>query len=167
MTYLTGHASPHFTWAELGVTSATRTVHRDAMGVLASTILEPIRAHVGGPVRVNRPDLGLLGRGWRASQGIGSATSQHLVGQAVDLDIDGDLVAAQKRDRPRRVVAGQLGLRDRPQAEGRQTIQQQATFSAEGAVSGEAGESSNGDQAGWHLLQDDAGMVGHRLARDG
>ena len=93
MTYLTGHASPHFTWAELGVTSATRTVHRDAMGVLASTILEPIRAHVGGPVRVNRPDLGLLGRGWRASQGIGSATSQHLVGQAVDLDIDGDLVA--------------------------------------------------------------------------
>lgn len=93
MTSLTGHASPHFTWAELGVTTATPTAHRDSMAALASTILEPVRAHVGAVVRVNRPDIGLLNRGWRASQGIGSPTSQHLVGQAADLDIDGDLVA--------------------------------------------------------------------------
>jgi len=93
VTFLPGNASPHFSWAELGVTTATPAAHRDAMGVLASTILEPIRARVGAAVRVNRPDLGLNGRGWRASRGIGSATSQHLVGQAADIDIDGDLVA--------------------------------------------------------------------------
>lgn len=92
MTYLPGNASPHFSWAELGVTAATPAAHRDSMGVLAATILEPIRAHVGGVVRVNRPDIGLLNRGWRAAQGIGSPTSQHLVGQAADIDIDGDLV---------------------------------------------------------------------------
>lgn len=93
MTHLPGHASPHFLWSEGGVTTATPAAHRDAWGVLASTILEPIRAHVGGAVRVNRPELGLLNRGWRSERGIGSATSQHLVGQAADLDIDGDLVA--------------------------------------------------------------------------
>ena len=93
MTHLTGNASPHFSWAELGVTTATPAAHRDAMGVLAATILEPIRTHVGHAVRVNRPDVGLLNRGWRATRGIGSATSQHRVGQAADLDIDGDLVA--------------------------------------------------------------------------
>lgn len=93
MTFLPGNASPNFSWRELGVTTDTPTDERDAMGVLAATILEPIRAHHGGPVRVNRPDLGLNNRGWRASVGIGSATSQHLDGEASDIDIDGDLVA--------------------------------------------------------------------------
>lgn len=56
VTYLPGNASPHFSWAELGVTTATLAAHRDAMGVLASTILEPIRVHAGRPCGVNRPN---------------------------------------------------------------------------------------------------------------
>ena len=85
--------SPHFTAAELGVTTATPPAHLAALRHVAVDLLEPIRAHVGGPVRVNDPRVGLTGRGWRASPGSGSATSQHLRGEAVDLDLYGaDLV---------------------------------------------------------------------------
>lgn len=86
--------SPHFAGWELGVTSATPPPHVLALRELCETILEPIRLHVGGPVRINRPDIGITQRGWRdAKTNIGSATSQHKLGEAADPDIDGDLVA--------------------------------------------------------------------------
>lgn len=86
--------SPHFTAAELGVTSATPVAHVQALAALCLTILEPIREHVGRPVHVNRPDLWITSRGWRHPASlVGSRTSQHRKGEAADFDLGGaDLV---------------------------------------------------------------------------
>ena len=85
--------SPHFTADELGVLPNTPHAHVAALGHVCADLLEPIRAHVGGPMRVNDPRAGLSFRGWRPSPTVGSATSQHLKGEAADFDLFGaDLV---------------------------------------------------------------------------
>lgn len=85
--------SPHFTAAELGVTASTPPAHFEALRRVCTDLLEPIREHVGRPMRVNDPRAGLTMRGWRPSASVGSATSQHLKGEAADFDLYGaDLV---------------------------------------------------------------------------
>ena len=81
--------SPHFTAAELGVRADMPDAHLDALKRLCRDVLEPIREHVGGPMRVNDPKAGLTMRGWRPSASVGSATSQHLRGEAADFDLYG------------------------------------------------------------------------------
>ena len=84
----------HFTEAEAGITQDTPPEHRAAMVALLSTIVEPIRDHVGMPLFINRPKQGIAMRGWRPpSSTVGSPTSQHRLGQAIDFDLGGaDLV---------------------------------------------------------------------------
>lgn len=78
--------TPHFTARELGITDATPPEHVAALRVLATEILEPIRAYVGRPVVVTD--------GWRPpSAAYGSPTSQHRLGEAADIMVRGDLVA--------------------------------------------------------------------------
>lgn len=84
----------HFSAAEVGITTATPPPQRAAMMMLLATIMEPIRAHVGVPVFVNRPAQGITMRGWRPpGSGVGNPNGQHPLGEAVDFDLDGrDLV---------------------------------------------------------------------------
>lgn len=82
--------SPHFTLAEL--THTNRPFPNDPgpvqlanLKTLCETVLEPVRAHFGKPVRVNS--------GYRSAKvnaAVGSkAGSQHMLGEAADIEIDG------------------------------------------------------------------------------
>jgi hypothetical protein len=52
------------------------------MKLLASKIFEPLRSWVGGPIRINS-----FYRGPELNKAIGGSTkSQHMIGQAVDID---------------------------------------------------------------------------------
>lgn len=97
--------SRHFTLAELLVTSranfrqaqaeaASAPVTLGALGALARTILDPIRDHVGGPVRVNS---GLRCPALNAATPGASKTSQHVRGEAADIAVPG-WTDAQLRD---------------------------------------------------------------------
>lgn len=86
--------SPHFTLEEFtnsptakarGIPNIPNPERLKNMMDLAQTILEPVRAHFGKPIKINS--------GYRSpelNQAIGgSTTSQHSNGQAVDFEIDG------------------------------------------------------------------------------
>tara|TARA_R110000803_G_scaffold51266_3_gene106056 strand:- start:1013 stop:1474 length:462 start_codon:yes stop_codon:yes gene_type:complete len=70
------------TAARMDLNNAPDEAQLKRMGVLSEKIFEPLREHVGGPIRVNSffrsPEL-------NKSVG-GSSTSQHCKGQAMDLD---------------------------------------------------------------------------------
>lgn len=55
------------------------------MEALCRLVLEPIRAHFGRPIRINS---GYRSRTLNAAVG-GSNTSQHSLGQAADIEVDG------------------------------------------------------------------------------
>lgn len=87
--------SPHFTWGELTVTrnaalqAANRDVpeaHQRALVALATTILEPIRQHVGRPVVVTS---GYRCAALNAATDGASPTSQHMRGEAADIIVPG------------------------------------------------------------------------------
>jgi hypothetical protein len=58
----------------------------DRLAVLARTILQPIRDHVGRPVRINS---GFRSKAKNAATPGSSATSQHMYGEAADIAIPG------------------------------------------------------------------------------
>jgi hypothetical protein len=86
--------SPHFSLAEMTASDTARRigdanqpgpVETAALRTLCEKVLEPIRAHFGKPVRVNSGY-----RSPRTNAAVGSAdTSQHLRGEAADIEIDG------------------------------------------------------------------------------
>ena len=86
--------SPHFTLAELtrseaatrgGFSNTPSDEEIENLKALCETILEPIRAHFGKPIRVNSGY-----RGPEANKAVGGASSsQHCKGEAVDFEIDG------------------------------------------------------------------------------
>lgn len=82
--------SAHFSLAEMTRTSqpfpnSPGPVQTANLKALCEHVLEPVRAHFGKPVRVNS--------GYRSAKvnaAVGSkSTSQHLLGQAADIEIDG------------------------------------------------------------------------------
>lgn len=88
-----------FTWAELtrtstGIDNTPGPTARLNLQELVSTVLDPLRRHLGRPVRINS--------GFRSSrvnhQVRGSQRSRHLTGEAADIEVDGldahDIVAA-------------------------------------------------------------------------
>lgn len=70
------------TAARMNLNNAPDEDQIKCMGILSEKIFEPLRKHVGGPIRINSffrsPEL-------NKSVG-GSTTSQHCKGQAMDLD---------------------------------------------------------------------------------
>ena len=68
-----------------GINNNPTTAHRASMEALCLHILEPVRAHFGRPVRINS---GYRSRTLNAAVG-GSDTSQHSLGQAADIEVDG------------------------------------------------------------------------------
>lgn len=86
--------SPHFTLAEFtrSDTATARRIsnnptdaHIDALKLLCVHVLEPVRAHFGKPVRINS---GFRSAALNRSVG-GSASSQHMKGEAADIEIAG------------------------------------------------------------------------------
>ena len=84
--------SPHFTLGEMIATIrpehrdaqlAGATLRLDALRALCTSILEPIREHVGGPVRVIS---GYRSPALNAAVG-GSKRSQHMRGEAADIHL--------------------------------------------------------------------------------
>ena len=66
----------------LGLDNTPTEDHLDNMKLLASKIFEPLRSWVGGPIRINS-----FYRGPELNKAIGGSTkSQHMIGQAVDID---------------------------------------------------------------------------------
>lgn len=82
--------SPNFTMDELTKTSqpfanVPGPVETAKLRTLCEKVLEPIRAHFGKPVRVNSGY-----RSPRVNAAVGSkSTSQHMLGEAADIEIDG------------------------------------------------------------------------------
>ena len=86
--------SPHFSLAEMTASEKAReigdpnqpgTAALDCLKDLCVHVLEPVRAHFGKPVRVNSGFRAL-----RVNRAIGSKDgSQHRLGQAADIEIDG------------------------------------------------------------------------------
>jgi len=70
------------TAARMNLNNAPDEAQLKCMGILSEKVFEPLRKHVGGPIRINSffrsPEL-------NKSVG-GSTTSQHCKGQAMDLD---------------------------------------------------------------------------------
>ena len=66
----------------LGLDNTPTEEHLDNMKLLASKIFAPLRSWVGGPIRINS-----FYRGPELNKAIGGSTkSQHMIGQAVDID---------------------------------------------------------------------------------
>ena len=66
----------------LGLNNDPTKTHLTNMELLAEKIFEPLRKHVGGPIKINS-----FYRGPELNKAIGgSANSQHCKGQAIDLD---------------------------------------------------------------------------------
>jgi hypothetical protein len=86
--------SPHFTLRELcrSEAAARKGFPNDpppeaiaALKALCATVLEPLRGHVGKSIRVNSGY-----RGPQANAAVGGApTSQHVRGEAADIEVDG------------------------------------------------------------------------------
>jgi len=95
--------SPHFSLAEMtrseaatrkGFDNTPNQEQTENLKALCANILEPIRAAVGKPIRVNS---GFRGEKANASIG-GSKTSQHCKGEAADIEVDGfDNLAMAKK----------------------------------------------------------------------
>jgi zinc D-Ala-D-Ala carboxypeptidase len=86
--------SKHFSLSEFtksqtairrGINNKPTLAHRLAMGALCNAVLEPVRAHFGKPVRISS---GYRSKALNAAVG-GSNTSQHSLGEAADIEIDG------------------------------------------------------------------------------
>lgn len=89
-TRLDGQPGAFFSWAELtrtgtGLPNEPIPEHRLNLQVLTQVILDPLREHLGKPVRVTS--------GYRTPQVNarigGSKTSAHMTGEAADLKVDG------------------------------------------------------------------------------
>ena len=66
----------------LGIENTPTLNHRDNMVKLANEVFEPLRAYVGGPIKINS-----FYRSPELNKAIGgSAKSQHCNGQAIDID---------------------------------------------------------------------------------
>jgi len=86
--------SPHFSVAELsrseaaarnGIDNTPDAEALENLRALCDNVLEPLRAAVGKPLRVNSAY-----RGPKANAAIGgSKTSQHMTGEAADVEVDG------------------------------------------------------------------------------
>lgn len=86
--------SPHFTLSEctksataarLGIDNSPTAAEIDRMKAVCKAILEPVRAHFGKPVMINS-----FYRCPRLNAEVGSKpSSQHIMGEAVDLEIPG------------------------------------------------------------------------------
>lgn len=94
-----GQIGHFFSWAELTVSTAAARLGLDntptpeaqqAMQLLVANVLDPLRAGLGRPVRITS--------GFRASavnRAInGSPTSQHMLGEAADIKVEGVLAEA-------------------------------------------------------------------------
>ena len=86
--------SPHFTFEELTLTTHRGLLEQnqdeargrmDALRSLCSTLLEPLRAHFAAPVIVHS---GFRCAALNAAIG-GSPSSQHMLGEAADLHVNG------------------------------------------------------------------------------
>lgn len=87
-------ASPYFTLKELTRSEAAVRLGLDnippareerALWALVGCVLDPLRAKLGRPLRVNSAY-----RGPEANKAVGgSASSQHMKGQAADIEVDG------------------------------------------------------------------------------
>jgi len=95
----------HFSWAELtrtstGLPNEPGPQERANLTVLVQCVLDPLRAHLGKPVRITS--------GYRSAQVNakigGSKTSAHMSGEAVDVKVDGvdshGIVAALRAIQP-------------------------------------------------------------------
>lgn len=86
--------SPHFSLAELTASATARQIGDpnqpgkaalECLRDLCAHVLEPVRVHFGKPVRVNSGFRAL-----RVNRAVGSSdSSQHLLGQAADIEIEG------------------------------------------------------------------------------
>ena len=66
----------------LGIENIPTVTHRDNMVKLANEVFEPLRAYVGGPIKINS-----FYRSPELNKAIGgSSKSQHCHGQAMDID---------------------------------------------------------------------------------
>jgi len=89
-TRLDGRPGRFFTWAELtrtgtGLPNEPDAGHRTNLTVLVQVVLDPLREHLGKPVRVTS---GYRSPAVNTKIG-GSKTSAHLTGEAVDIKVDG------------------------------------------------------------------------------
>lgn len=89
-TRLDGRPGEFFTWAELSRTSTGLANDPDAaarinLTILVQVILDPLRAHLGRPVRITS---GYRSAAVNARIG-GSKTSAHMSGEAADIKVDG------------------------------------------------------------------------------
>jgi len=104
-TRLDGRPGRFFTWAELtrtstGLPNEPDAGHRTNLTVLVQVVLDPLREHLGKPVRVTS--------GYRSpavnTRIGGSKTSAHMTGEAVDIKVDGldahGIVAALRAIQP-------------------------------------------------------------------
>jgi len=104
-TRLDGRPGRFFTWAELARTSTglpndPGPEHRTNLTILVQCVLDPLREHLGRPVRITS--------GYRSAQVNarigGSRTSAHMTGEAVDAKCDGvdahGIVAALRAIQP-------------------------------------------------------------------
>lgn len=89
-TRLDGRPGEFFSWAELtrtstGLPNEPDATARNNLTILVQVILDPLREHLGRPVRVTS--------GYRTAQVNarigGSKTSAHMSGEAVDIKVDG------------------------------------------------------------------------------
>jgi uncharacterized protein YcbK (DUF882 family) len=85
-----GRPGQYFSWAELtrtstGLSNEPTPAHRTNLTVLVQVILDPLREHLGKPVRITS---GYRSPGVNAKIG-GSKTSAHMTGEAVDIKVDG------------------------------------------------------------------------------
>ena len=75
-------ATRSVTAMRLGLDNTPTEEHLDNMKLVANKIFEPLRSWVGGPIRINS-----FYRGPELNKAIGGSTkSQHMIGQAVDID---------------------------------------------------------------------------------
>ena len=66
----------------LGLNNDPNSFHLNNMKVIAEKVFEPLRMHVGGPIKINS-----FYRGPELNKAIGvSSKSQHCKGQAIDID---------------------------------------------------------------------------------
>ena len=66
----------------LGLDNTPTVKHKDNMIKLANKVFEPLRAYVGGPIKINS-----FYRSPELNKAIGGSTkSQHCTGQAIDID---------------------------------------------------------------------------------
>jgi len=66
----------------LGLDNDPNSYHLNNMKIIAENVFEPLRIHVGGPIKINS-----FYRGPELNKAIGgSSKSQHCKGQAIDID---------------------------------------------------------------------------------